>query len=474
MNDILNTLLLWSVPTLPLVLAFPALRLWLPWTWFRSLALLPAAIVVVLPATHSAELSWLLLNIGLGIETGSQLLLAMAVLLWIWVMLLLPASKNRVEDKYFTVFLLLTMAGNFGAILAIDLAGFFIFSTLLGYGFYGMLASINTHAHPPGTTEHESRISTTNIAGDVHINKHRGGQRQRAGHVYLVLLLVADIAFFEVLLITALTTDTLKFKEVQQTMVQSDYLMLYLVLVIFAFVVKAGIWPFHFWLVHAFRCLRPAMAILLCSVPVTIALLGMVRWLPLGEITLPELGFVVQGIGVVAVCYTILLVILNRLKKMPIQMLSVYSVMLATGLFTIAIGTGLTDAAAWNRFGNWLYYFIAALGLALAVLLTVTGWIHNYAAAVIARVDDPSRWFERWPAAAVSWLAHTGFHTLPYWCNWWLTKIQHLGLQVYSRQKQLGIYEGKLQNWSVAIILFLLLAIVITFVAASISLSPST
>ncbi len=444
MNDTLNALLLLFVPGLPLLLAFPALRQWLPWRGLRYLSVLPAVIVIaVIPASYSVEPSWLLFSVELGIETGSRLLLAVSVLLWIWLMLLLPVSKKQAEDRYFTVFLMLTMAGNFGVILATDLVAFFVFSTLLGYGFYGLLASADNN------------------------------REQRAGRVYLILLIVADIALFEVLLITSMVTDTLGFAEVHHAMAQSDSLALYLALVVFAFVVKAGIWPFHFWLVHAFRCVRPVMALLLLAVPVTIALLGMLRWLPLGEITVPEAGLFVQGIGAATLLYAIVFAVLDSLKKKSLSMLSIHGVLLATAVFTIGIGTVLADATVWNYYQNWLYYFIASLALVLAILLSVTGWLHHNAAATAEREDEPDRWFERWPAIVLFWIANAGFHTLPRWRSWWLAKIHHLRLLIRLWKRQMGVNERILQGWGLAITLFLLLAMSITFVVASVGLSSS-
>ncbi len=443
MNDTLTMLLLLAVPGLPLLLAFPRLRRWLPWTGVRYLALLPAVIIVAIPTTYSVEPSWLMFNAELGIGTGSRILLAMSVLLWAWVMFLLPANKDQPEGSYFTVFLMVTMAGNFGAILAMDLVTFYVFSVLLSYGFYGLLVSTNQNNQ----------------------NKER-----RAGRVYLILLIIADIALFEVLLISVFTTEILVFADVHHAMAQSDYLALYLALVVFAFVVKAGIWPFHFWLVHAFRSVRPAVALLLVSVPVTVALTGLLRWLPLGEISAPQSGLLLQGLGVVTVLYALVFAIFDRLKKQPLTMLSVHSVLFATGVFSIGVGTVLADATLWQHYENGLYYFVSLLAFALALLLFTTGWLHNATAATTEHAEQSNRWFERWPAMLVSVLANIGFHTLPRWINGWQVKMQHLWLLICRREKQIGVYEVKLQGWSLAITLFVLLAIAITFVVAYVGL----
>lgn len=437
LSDFLMTLLLLSVPGLPLLLAFPVLHSRLP--WFRYLALLPAVIAVAIPESHSVELPWLLFGTELGIENSSRLLLAMSVFLWLGAMVLLPVardrSEGRSEDKYLTVFFLLSMTGNFGAILAMDLVIFFVFSTLLGYGFYGLLVS------------------------------GRKNKARRAGRVYLVLLILADLVLFEVLLITALTTENLGFAAVHQSIAQSDSLTLYLSLVVVAFAARAGIWPLHFWLPLAYRSTRPAVALLL-GIPVVIGLLGIVRWLPLGEISSPELGLIIFGLGVVAMLFAIF----AGLKMAQLKVLPAYAAILVTGLFFTAIGAGLADPAIWSHYGRFSYVFIASLGSGLAVLVFALSWLQarrDYPARPAGYADDSSQWYERWSGVAVVWAGNTGFDTLPRWRAWWLAKMRHLWLLIRIWKRQMGVYERSLQRWGLAITLFLLLAITITFVMAS-------
>jgi len=305
MNGILSAFLLLSAPGVPLLLAFPALgsRLSRP----CHLALLPAVILLAVPMDFSIEAPWLLFGTGLGIGEESRLLLATAVVLWAVAATWLHTPTGQAADNRHTTFFLLTMAGNLGAILATDLVGFFTFSTLMGYGFYGLLVG----------------------DGD--------GTVRRAGRVYLVFLILADLALFEALLIAVATTEDLGFESVRQAMAQSDSLGLYLSTILLGFALKAGVWPLHFWLPLVFRSTRPAVAPLLPGVPITIALLGAVRWLPLGEVSSPGLGLIIQGIGVAAMLYAIL----AGLKKGQQKMLPVHATILATGLFTTARGVSL-------------------------------------------------------------------------------------------------------------------------------------
>lgn len=433
-NATLSTFLLLSVPGLPLLLAFPALRSRLYWPCY--IALLPVLILLTVPMGVSIDLPWLLLGSGLAIHDGAdRLLLAVTALLWTAAATLLHTTTNKPADDRLTTYFLLTLAGNLGAILATELVGFFAFSALMGYGFYALL-----------------------VAG--------GDERTRwAARVYLVFLILADLALFEALLIAAATTGDLSFEAVRQTIAQSPSLALYLSMVLVGFALKAGLWPFHFWLPPAFRWSQPAVALLLGGVPIAIALLGMVRWLPLGEIAFPDLGLIIQGTGGAAMLYAIV----GGLMRAQLKTLPAYTTIVATGLFTTALGAGLADPAVWNRYGNLAYFFIASLGFMVAVLVATTVWLqarYHYPARPEKHADDSIPWFERWPGAAIRWAAQMGVGTLPRLRAVWLAKVGRLR-QVRAWQRALDGSERSLQRWAYAIALFLLLGIVMVFVGTS-------
>jgi len=433
-NTTLSVFLLLSIPGLPLLLALPALRSRLSRPC--HLALLPAVILLAVPAVFSIEVPWLLLGIGLGIDEVSRWLLAMSVVLWAVAAALLPTPTSQPADNSHATFFLLTMGGNLGAILATELVGFFAFSTLMSYGFYGLL-----------------------VDGGDEITR-------RTGRVYLGFMILADLALFDALLIAAATTGDLEFEAVRHAMARSSASGLYLTMVLAGFALKAGIWPLHLWLPLAFRSARPAVALLLGGVPVAIALLGMVRWLPLGEITSPKLGLIIQGAGVAAMLYAIL----AGLIRAQLKLLPAYAVIIATGLFVTALGTGLADPAAWARYENWAHFYIVSLGFGSAVLTTTIGWLHarrEYPATPAISAGDSPPWFERWPGAVMRWVGQMGFYTLPRLRASWLANLGRLWLVICAWQSVLDASERTLQRWTFVITLFLLLGIAVAFVGVS-------
>jgi len=483
MNATLSVLLL-SVPGLPLLLAFPALRSRLSRPCY--LALLPAVILLVVPAAFSIEVPWLLFGTGLGIDGASRWLLAMSVVLWAVAASLLHAPAGQAADNRLTVFFLLAMAVHLGAILATDVVGFFVTSSLLGYGFYGLLVT----------------------GGDA--------AARRAGCVYLGFMIVADLILFEALLIAAANTGDLDFEAVRHAMAQSPASGWYVSMVLAGFALKAGIWPLHFWLPLTFHSARPAVALLLGGVPVAMALLGMVRWLPLGEITLPDLGVGIQW-----------------------RTLLAYAGMVVTSLFVTILGSGLEGSLTGYAIQGAAHLFILYLGITLAALvagsmlsekvtvrsaLLVTGRRMGALLLVLSPMmilflfwisagGDPQladswmvalwpwtlcttllalRWlyllrpgqqqaisrpapmippgdfwliFERWFSRGSRWIMSMGLQVLPRWRASVLAVAGCL-LQVRVWQKVLDAGERSLQSWSLAVTLLLLLGIAIALLSA--------
>jgi hypothetical protein len=161
--------------------------------------------------------------------------------------------------------------------------------------------------------------------------------------------------------------------------------------------------------------------------------------------------------------------ILAGLRRAQLKMLPAYAAIIATGLFATALGAGLGDPAAWNRYGNWAHFLIISLGLGLAVLATAIGWLetkYHYPATPAKQTDDSSPGFERWPGAVVRRGGQMGFDTLHRLRASWLDKVGRLQ-QVRAWHRTLDGSERSLQRWTVAITLFLLLGIIVALVGAS-------
>ncbi|MCU7938124.1 MAG: formate hydrogenlyase [gamma proteobacterium symbiont of Bathyaustriella thionipta] len=426
MNKNMIEFLLLAVPVLPLLLAFPALRSFLSRPCL--IALLPGIIIVAIPDSVTVEIPWLLLGTTLAIDETSRLLLAVSVLLWTLSGTFLHTSRDYPSDGRRTTCLMLTLAGNLGVILAADLISFFLFLTLMSYGFYALLIS--------------------------------GGEETRqSGRLYLSIMILADLVLFEALLIAGTMTDDLGFSAVHHTIAESSYLDLYLVMVLIGFAARAGIWPLHFWLLPVYRSSISEVAVLLGGVPVAIGLLGMVRWLPLGEIISPQLGLMLQIMGIMAILYAIFF----GLIRAQMNSLPVYAAIIASGFYVIALGSALVDPAAWSNYGYWVYFFIAAFTIGFAMLVMVSRWLeskHGYCTIAVKQPDYLKCWLKVQRSVGIERLMLQMKTDRVYlWCtnvdfSWWKR----------SWKKRLDDSEYYLQRWSVAITLFILLGIVVAII----------
>lgn len=454
----LSEFLLLLTPLLPLLLAAPWLRRFVP--GFEYVALLPALMLLLFAETSVLELPWLLLGSGLGFFEQTPLLLAMTLLLWLPAAFYLSvrlqrsdgALSSELNNQRYSTFFLLTLSGYLATILAIDVIGFFTFSTLMGYSFYGLLI---------------------NGGGD---------SVKRAGLVYLCFLIIADLMLFEAALIAVVATDNLSFAAVRDANLSIDvvrtaklnfaavhaalpdstYTPLYLSMVVLGFALKAGFWPFYFWLPLAFRAVAPPTALLIGGVPVVIGLLGIIRWLPLGDITLPLAAVIIQFAGVAAVVFSIFYALMRReLKTLPAQL-----TLLATGLFTVALGVGLSKPALWQQYDHLVYFYLVFVALGLALLTAVIAWRQDgkqSADKSMSPTEARVMWVERGSARIVRRITTLSMETLPRLrASTQATAQYYLYIPVWKKALQNA--ELILQRWSFAITLLVLLGIIFVFV----------
>lgn len=424
MNGIVSEFLLVSALGLPLLLAFPPLHRRLPWP--VHVALLPAIALVFVPVELCIELPWFQLGTGLGINTGSRWWLAISVVMWGAASTFMTVHGGRGVYHPLTSLLLLSLTGQMGAVLATDMIGFFAFSTLMGYACIGLLLA---------DTDETTR---------------------RAGRIYLVLLIFADILLFEAMVMAEAVTEDLGFANLAQAMSLSKSSDIYLSIVIIGFTLKVGLWPLHIWLPLAYASARPATALLLWIGPVATGLLGAVRWLPLGEVTAPIPGILLQTIGVVTILYVILFGFIRaQLKQLP-----AYVAIIVTGSFVTGLGVGLSDPALWNKYGDSAPIFIFTVGLGLAIMIISFEWSKTKGERYESKKADlTAQKMERWVEAFIRWGRRSGIETLPGLRASWLTRWNGLWQKrIWQRAFDAGEYF--LQRWPFAITLFLLLVIV--------------
>ncbi len=430
MNTTVEAILLLAVPGMPLAMAIPNVRAKVSWP--GHLALLPALVLLILPSSISVELPWWLLGGGLTADGGSRVLLGAAVLLWAGAATLLyrPASRPVPGNRVSTLFLL-TMAGHLGAILTTDMVVFFAFSTLMGYGFLGLM-----------------------IAGG-------SPTAQRAGRIYLVFLVLADLALFEALLVAAAMTGTPLAGNTVSGTIQPVTDGFYLGLVFVGFALRTGIWPVHIWLPMAFRGMRPELAFLIGTVPVSTGLLGLIRWLPLGDTAWVGAGWLISGLGMAAILHALLIKALRRQQLSTLTTVTLCT----TGMVTLATGACLTTPEIWTHYSHLAPYFIMMPGITAATLQLLPGWTnvrHRETVYHTMPADESEPWWEKLARTALRRGAQMGKTTLPHWRDAWLARATNFW-HADRWRNLLDRGERSLQRWPLAMTLFLILGMLLVF-----------
>lgn len=417
---------MWIVVAWPLLLAIPVIHKHLRWPC--HLAIIPAVILALMPGDATLELPWLQFGTVFAIDEKVRWLLVMCAAIWLMAATVRkPSMSSPGNDRTTTIFLL-TLTGNLGAVLAADLVSFFSFSTLMGYGFYALLV--------------------------------QGGNKEvrRAAHFYLIFLIIADLALFEALLLAASTTEDLRYAVVRQVITDTESWQFYYWMAFVAFMLKAGIWPFHLWLPAAFNSVHVSKSLLLAGVPVAIGLVGITRWLPLGEPGLQGPWHIIQILGIIAIMYAAL----RFFTHASMQMLPAWITVAASGVVIMTFGTGLAQADIWNQYKHIIYPFIALLGISVAVLTfhvnrlpikrqrpdVIGQRIETFALWTWRRISVLQRWIEGGVAGFMSF---------------WRALRTKLGIQfqrILASLKPRTIMIG----WSAAITIFVILGLTLALI----------
>ncbi len=415
----LMTLLLILAPALPLAFALPPLRRALPWPLL--LALLPAAVLVLVPTQAWVSLSWFKTGVALGLDPTARWWLAMSVLLWASAYLLLPITLRTYRGTW----LLLALSGQIGAVLSTDLMGFYAFSTLMSYAFIGLLLT----DYDPGN--------------------------RRVGQLYLLPLIVADLLLFDAMLLASATNETLSFTRLAQAVAQPDSPGLYPVLVALGYLLKMGLWPLLLWIPQAHRSPSPALSLMFWVGPIATGLLGQLRWLPLGNLDAPLAGSLLLVTGSTVALYALR----QGLAERHWRKLSTLVVCLTAAAVVILMGVCLLQPTLWPRIGLWPPRLVA-IGTVTLTLVGATGLGKK---DVVSPKDSATPFGD---SVALHRVKRVTTHSLPRlraaWLGYWQAAWHRL-----QWPQQLEDGERRLRQWRLAITLLLLLAVIMVALPVS-------
>lgn len=279
-----------------------------PWMPLPALAL-----ALFAPIGIQVDLPWLLLGTRFGLDETGRMFLLFTSFVWLvagWFAHAYMQNEHEAARlKRFWAFFLATQAGNLGLCMAQDAAGFYMLFTLMTFAAYGLVV----HA---GTAE-----------------------AFRAGRIYLIMAVIGEAALVAAILLAVHAADNHYLDALAAAPVSN----LTAALLLGGFGVKVGLPLLHLWLPLAHPVAPVPASAVLSGVMLKAGVLGWLRFLPLGVVTLPEAGIVMMTLGLVAMFYGVAI----GLAQSNVKVLLAYSSISQMGFMTLGVGAGLTAPELW-------------------------------------------------------------------------------------------------------------------------------
>lgn len=240
--------------------------------------------------------------------------------------------------RRFCVFWALTLAGNLGLIVALDVAGFYSFFVLMTFAAYGLVVH-------EGTDE-----------------------ANRAGRIYLAMAVVGEMAILSGLLMATQLAGSNLLSDLPAAIADADRRGLILFLLLSGFGVKAGLPLLHFWLPLAHPVAPTPASAVLSGAMIKAGLLGWLVTLPFGEVSLPAWGNAMVILGAVGALGAAVLGVRQRQPKAVLA----YSSISQMGLITLVAGAALANAEYAAPLFAVMALFVLHHGLAKGCLFLST------------------------------------------------------------------------------------------------------
>lgn len=275
---------------------------------YAALSVIPSvALALAGPRAGTIDAPWVLLGTHLEIDPIGRSLLLVAALLYGAALVAVWSSGTR-RREMLSAFLLLSYAGNAGVFLAADAVTFYLCFAVMSLAAYGLVVHERT----------------------------RGALR--AGRVYVTLTMISEMAVLWALLLTV-HAGGLMLEDAPRAVAGSEHRDLIIGLLLVGFGVKAGTFPLHVWLPLAHPAAPPPASAVLSGTMIKAGLVGWLRFLPLGEVTLAAWGTALVALSLVGAFLALPPGVLQKDPKVSLA----YSSISQMGFLGVLIGTALAN-----------------------------------------------------------------------------------------------------------------------------------
>jgi hydrogenase-4 component B len=346
MNTVIDAFGLVAAPALPLLMIVlwclpgfrPRISCWAPW------AALPALLLAFGgEAGAFARLDGMLFGTVLGLNEINRVFLAFTAMLWLAAGFYARGyMAGDARGESFRVLWLATMSGNFGLILALDVASFYASFALMTFAAYGLV---------------------------IH---SRSAEALRAGRIYLVMAIGGEALVVTGLLLAAADSAAPllpMLAELPGAIAVSARRDLIIACLFLGFGVKAGVPLLHMWLPLAHPVAPIPASAVLSGAMIKAGLLGWLNTLPLGIASLPWWSAAIMITGLTAAFGGALVGVHQRTPKTVLA----YSSISQMGLITVGVGAGLQAPELWPVLAPAVALYALHHGLAKGALFLGVG-----------------------------------------------------------------------------------------------------
>ncbi|MCG6939324.1 MAG: NADH/ubiquinone/plastoquinone (complex I) [Gammaproteobacteria bacterium] len=305
--------------------------------WPASLAAVPALITAFfVPAGTVVQIPWLFLGSHFGLDHNASIFLMFSAVIWFVAGLQAELTmRNAPLWARFRFFFLLAMSGNFWLILSQDMVNFYLGFSLMGLSAYALVIHSAT------------------------------SKSLFAGRVYLIMTLLAESALLAGFLFIYSHTGSLAPAAGQLAGI-SNWAIGFLIL---GLGIKAGLVFLHVWLPLTYTAAPIPASAVLSGAMINVALLGWIRYLPVGQETLPEWGSLLVIAGTASIVFGAVAGLVQSKAKTVLA----YSSISKMGFMTSLIGLAML-APEQSEYIVMAVVFLAAYhGLAKSALFLGIG-----------------------------------------------------------------------------------------------------
>ncbi len=306
-----------------------------PWTP------VPAILVALFAdGAMATALDPVLLGARFGADGIARVFLLFSGVLWflggLYAQGYLQNDQRRVR---FLGFFLCAMAGNLGLIAAQDMATFYALFALMTFSSYGLVM-------------------------------HSGSaEARRASVVYIVMAILGEAALFAAMVLLGTASGTMVFDALSFSAMPEGTRQLATVLALLGLGVKVGVFGLHMWLPLAHPAAPTPASAVLSGAMIKAGVIGWLRFVPVGQVDLPELGGVLITMGIVAALGAVAIGLTQTNPKTVLA----YSSVSQMGLVTVGLGLGMTSVAIWPAALTAMLLYALHHGLAKGALFLSVG-----------------------------------------------------------------------------------------------------